>query len=114
MAVAKVLGKHGRVLDLFYVSNCEQYFDFPENYRANILAQPSNEKALVLRSRPWREFLPGTRDPKGPIRYTFTYQPLRTFQQWMQHPKVTRLYDMISRDRIVGKAVSFTKAPPQQ
>jgi hypothetical protein len=113
LAISKALEAHGEVLSIYYVSNCEQYFPFTENYRKNIIEMPANAQSLVLRTRPWREFLEGTRKPEGPLRYTYTYQPMPILQDWMKNKRIQKIYDMIPRERILGKAVPFNKPAPK-
>src|ERR1043166_1002808 len=53
-AIAAASKKAKLPVRVMYLSNAEQYFTYSDDYRANILAQPFDEKSLVLRTMSWQ------------------------------------------------------------
>ena len=110
-AIAEVLRKNGYVLTIAYVSNAEQYFEFGPSYRANMMGFPVDERSVVLRTRSWKEYAPGTREPTGKSRYTYQIQTFNNLAAWLREATTKDLYDMIPRDRTQGTSVHFTDWP---
>lgn len=81
--IAKVLKDHQLSLGLVYLSNAEQYFDFTPQFRRNIIDQPFDEKALILRTRPWEKL----GYPEGG-RYHYNVQNAQNFAEWMKVHRV--------------------------
>ena len=80
---ARSVGLPVRVL---YLSNAEKYFDYNAGFREAMLAQPFDEKSVVLRTAGgW-----GKRDPEkdpDPL-YIFLVQKGLDFQAWLRNKKV--------------------------
>ncbi len=51
--LAAALKKHDLTLGLLYTSNAEQYFPFSPEFRRNVISLPKDDKAMVLRTRPY-------------------------------------------------------------
>ena len=94
--IADRLRLQNRKLGLLYLSNCEQYFaELPPAYRANIVRLPTDERSLVLRTRPWLEKLDRSGADKsmprtcancktrGRLNYTYMYQTIEYFKTWL-------------------------------
>jgi len=98
-------------LRTLYISNCEQYFSFGDDYRQNIAVQHTDDRSLILRTRPWRRRSKVDAEQLGPIQYTFMAQDFPTMRAWMQNKKIKKLYDMIHRHRVPTKMVRLTRLP---
>jgi hypothetical protein len=109
--LAKVMKRFNRPLRTLYISNCEQYFSFADDYRKNIAVQHTDERSLILRTRPWRRRIKGEAEQMGPIQYTFMTQDFPTMRAWMRNKKTKKLYDMIQRHRVPTKLVRLTRLP---
>ena len=81
-AFAKQSGLPVRVV---YLSNAEDYFSFStRHYRANMLAQPFDDKSVILRTRPY----------KG-SEYEYVVQPALSFQAWLKEGKVASMCELV-------------------
>jgi len=109
--LAKVMRQFNRPLRVLYISNCEQYFSFSDDYRENIRVQPTDGRSLILRTRPWRRRHKENREMFGPIQYTFMAQSFPAMRMWMAKPKVKKLYDMILRHRDPKNMVHLDRLP---
>jgi hypothetical protein len=70
-----------KTVRVFYISNCESYFEFKRQYRKNMLAIPTDDKSVILRTRAWR---PWSRDGKTPVHYNYFTQSYQTFRAWLR------------------------------
>jgi hypothetical protein len=93
----------GQTLDVIYLSNAEQYFDFKQPFRDNFLSIPIDETSLVLRTSPRNG---------GKGQYRYETQRTVDFQAWLKDPKIKRIRQ-IRRHRKPGpkKDTSFFGAP---
>lgn len=76
-----------------YTSNAEEYklfWPFPEQYRKNIYAMPTNEKSVMIRTVsfyqrqfPWAE---GS-DILVPLGFHYSVQKMDDFKAWLRHPE---------------------------
>ena len=127
--IADRLRLQNRKLGLLYLSNCEQYFaELPPAYRANIVRLPTDERSLVLRTRPWLEKLDrsGTDrsmprtcancKTRGRLNYTYMYQTIEHFKTWLGHPNTDSLWRMVSkrRTRIKKRAYHLKRLPSKR
>ena len=85
--LASVLEAHGLRIEVLYLSNIEQYLAYRKPFRANMLALPLAEDALVLRT------LPGK-----PAGFHYFLQSGDDFLAWMRESRGSTVY------RMVGKA----------
>ena len=81
--IARALADHQLVLGIVYLSNAEQYFDFTPEFRRNIIAQPFDERSVVLRTRPWDEL----GFPEGGS-YHYNVQAAGNFREWLETHRV--------------------------
>ena len=72
---------------------------------------PVAEDSLLLRTRVWREFLPGTRKAQGPQHYTYIYQRMNNFNDWLADRRVTNVHKIIKRPRINDRPIFFESRP---
>lgn len=79
--IARALNTLKKTVRVFYISNCESYFEFKRQYRKNMLAIPTDDKSVILRTRAWR---PWTRDGKAPIQYNYFTQSYALFRDWLK------------------------------
>ena len=110
---AESLGVPIRVL---YTSNAEEYFNFPESYRKNILALPFDDKSVVIRTMTsgTRQFLGYPEGEKFPENYPFHYnvQPMSVFRKWMTVPQKYRVVEMLRHTHQIQKGLSRMEAGP--
>ena len=109
--IGDILKKHKIPVKVAYISNCEQYFEYTEDFRTNMRRLPIEDDSLVLRARVWREYLPGTKTPKGKQHYTFIYQPIKNFLVWLEQSRITDVKKMIRFPRINDRPVHFKRLP---
>ena len=109
--LAKVMKQFNRPLRTLYISNCEQYFSFGDDYRQNIAVQHPDERSLILRTRPWRKRSKEETDQLAPIQYTFMTQDFPTMRAWMNNKKTKKLYDMIHYHKVPNRLVRLTRLP---
>jgi hypothetical protein len=109
--LANVMKQFNRPLRTLYISNCEQYFSFGDDYRQNIAVQHTDERSLILRTRPWRRRSKKETDQLAPIQYTFMTQDFPTMRAWMNNKKTKKLYDMIHYHKVPNRLVRLTRLP---
>ncbi len=95
LSISKALESVGLTVGLLYTSNAEQYFDFTPEYRRNVAALPSDEKSLVLRTRP----NPKLGVPEGG-EYHYNVQPLANLQQWLKVSRAKKVSWLLFRNRV--------------
>lgn len=115
-AIAASAKKLNVTIRVLYPSNAEDYFNFPANYRKNILSLPTDEKSLVVRtvSAGAKEFgFPdGEKYPDHPLHYNI--QPFSNFNLWMKvKSKLTVRSFMVHRKPLEKGFSSFVKTPQQ-
>ena len=82
LSIGEALKKLDQKLDLIYLSNAEQYFEFDEVYRENFREIPVDDASLVLRTAPRN---------KGRGYYRYETQRTVDFQAWLALPKITKV-----------------------
>jgi hypothetical protein len=90
---------------LLYLSNVEQYFDYSVGMGRNILAQPVDDKSLVLRTFFKHE------DP--PDQYRYYLQATADMQAWLGRAKVTSLVQMLQSASPVPKGKAWVIPAPK-
>ncbi|MCB1175735.1 MAG: hypothetical protein KDK39_19325 [Leptospiraceae bacterium] len=106
-AIAKKSAELKLPVRLLYLSNAEDYFDFPEDMRRNFKALPVDQKSVVIRTisvgAQSLGFPPGEKFPEaGPLHYNV--QSLPVFQQWMNYYPKKRLRVM---HMLINKGADF-------
>ena len=97
-AAAKKAGVPVRVV---YMSNAPQYFDFDDQFRANIAALPMDEKSWFVHTLTRGAF--GYADGY----YHYNVQPGLNFQRWMAETKLKKLTQIL-KYRTVTKTDGFS------
>ena len=90
--IAEASKKLGIPVRVFYLSNCEQYFFYEEQYRANIQALPTDAKTLFLRAFAWAS------NPDyglADTRYHYNWQSAENFKDWMANSKANKVGKML-------------------
>ncbi len=89
------IGDVSRELDVpirvFYLSNAEDYWDYPDQFRANFQSLHFDENSLILRTN-------ASKRRNGDYRYCM--QPALNFQQWLQQDYVDNVDDIWIQPRI--------------
>jgi hypothetical protein len=103
--LGEALVKLGHTLDVIYLSNAEQYFDFKQPFRDNFLNLPVDDASLVLRTSPRNG---------GKGQYRYETQRTVDFQAWLRRPTTKRV-KQIRRHRLPGpeKDTTTFPAPPE-
>lgn len=92
LTAAAAMRKLGVPLRTLYLSNAEKYFDYGPNFRANIAAQPFDEKSLILRTR----HSPRMGAVKGDV-YHYNTQAGANFVAWMADSPVSTSLALLNR-----------------
>lgn len=102
LAIGKALTSLGHEMDIIYLSNAEQYFEFDDLYRQNFFALPVDDASLVLRTSPLN------RDG------LYRYQSQRTvdFQAWLRRPKITRVKQIRLHRKLGWKTDTYVLPGP--
>lgn len=89
------VGDVGRQLDVpirvFYLSNAEDYWRYPQEFRDNFQALHFDERSLILRTN-------AAKRTNGDYRYNS--QTALSFQQWLRQEDVRRISDIWQREYI--------------
>ncbi len=103
-------------VNVLYLSNAEQYFEYGPSFRRNVIDLPFGERAVVLRTLGWsgHGFVEGEE-------YHYNVQPARNFALWMRVRRVPSAGLMLSKKRrtkIPGSSVldhepEPSKRPPE-
>lgn len=103
---------------IFYTSNAEEYFRYPENFRKNILALPTDSKGLLIRT-----MTSGTKHTFGfpdgekyPDEYPFHYniQPLENLKKWMSFQMYLSIISIMKGRTPLEKGFSILNKTPQE
>jgi hypothetical protein len=103
---------------VLYMSNAEEYFRYPENFRKNLQAIPTDSKGLVIRT-----MTSGTKNTFGfpdgekyPDTYPFHYnlQPLENLKLWMGFRAYISSVAMLQKRTTLEKGFSILTATPQE
>ena len=81
----------GVPIRVFYLSNAETYWDYPDQYRANMAAQYFDSRSLILRTD-------GSHNVNGDYRYGV--QPAANYLDWLRNPAVENIRDIWRRPRV--------------
>ena len=76
--IGEAVAKLGHTVDVIYLSNAEQYFNFDDVYRENFLTLPIDKTSVVLRTTPKNQ---------GGL-YRYETQTTADFQAWLRLPKI--------------------------
>lgn len=91
----RAVGDVGRQLEVpirvFYLSNAEDYWRYPQEFRDNFQALHFDERSLILRTN-------AAKRTNGDYRYNS--QTALSFQQWLQREDVRRISDIWQREYI--------------
>ena len=89
------IGDISREIDVpirvFYLSNAEDYWDYPDQFRTNFQSLHFDEQSLILRTN-------ASKRRNGDYRYCS--QPALNFQQWLQQDYVENIDDIWIQPRI--------------
>ncbi len=101
-----------------YTSNAEEYFLFPPNFRNNIIALPTDEKSLLVRTvtNAARSYLGFPDGEKYPEEFPFHYnlQPLENLKKWMSLSSPLKVAHMIRFGKTLEKGFSFMDKTPEE
>ena len=92
LTAATAMRKLGVPLRTLYLSNAEKYFDYGPNFRANIVAQPFDEKSLILRTR----HSPRMGAVEGDV-YHYNTQTGANFVAWMRDSSIQTSFALLKR-----------------
>lgn len=118
----KEIAKKSRELEIplriLYMSNAEEYFKFPPNFRENIIAQFVDEKSLVVRTSTAgsKSVMGYPEGEKFPDEYPFHYniQPILNFQEYMKLNKDFKLLHMIRHATRLDTGYSIMEKSPEE
>ena len=93
------IGDVSREIDVpirvFYLSNAEDYWDYPDQFRANFQSLHFDDRSLILRTN-------ASKRRNGDYRYCS--QPALNFQQWLQQDYVENIDDIWVQPRVENEA----------
>jgi hypothetical protein len=92
LTAASAMRKLGVPLRTLYLSNAEKYFDYSPAFRANIIAQPFDEKSLILRTR----HSPRMGAVEGDV-YHYNTQTGANFVAWMTDSTIQTSFALLKR-----------------
>ena len=92
LTAAEAMRKLGVPLRTLYLSNAEKYFDYSPDFRANIIAQPFDEKSLILRTR----HSPRMGAVEGDV-YHYNTQTGANFIAWMRDSSIQTSFALLKR-----------------
>ena len=84
-SIANAMNQLGATLQALYLSNAEQYWNYSDQFKKNMLALPFAKDGIVMRTR---ATYPRNSD------YRYSIQPASIFQIWMAHPKTRAVKPM--------------------
>ena len=92
LTAAAAMRKLGVPLRTLYLSNAEKYFDYSPDFRANIIAQPFDDKSLILRTR----HSPRMGAVEGDV-YHYNTQTGANFVAWMRDSTIPTSFALLKR-----------------
>ena len=93
VGIGKAARELGVPIRVLYLSNAQEYWAYPDQFRANIAALPFDERSRVLHTlSTWST----NKD------YRYVLQPGQNFAAWMTHDWVRKVYYMIPRRELEG------------
>jgi hypothetical protein len=107
--IGEACKKLGLEIKVLYLSNTQQYFDYTDDFKQNILALPLAEDSVVLHTagmkKPW--------SPDGLYEHVLHSGP--NFRLWMQDKRTRRVWRVIAaRDVNQETGLSTVTATPQE
>jgi hypothetical protein len=115
LEISKRVEKLGLTINVFYTSNAEEYFKFPQNYRENIKSFPISDKSIVIRTITAGARSMGFPDgEKFPDTFPFhyNYQSLKNFKKWMDYPKEFNIPFLLKYRTNIEKGFSTIEQDP--
>ncbi|MDX9719906.1 MAG: hypothetical protein RBU37_04100 [Myxococcota bacterium] len=91
--IGKSATELGVPIRVLYLSNAEQYWNYTEQFKSNMLCLPFDEKTVVLRTSATK---PVNKD------YRYHVQAGDVFRAWLEHPKTTGVRNLAKRVRVDG------------
>jgi len=88
--IAAAADELGLPVQVLYLSNAEEYYDYTSQYRANIKALPTSEGSVVLRTIYNKDWV------HADALWNYQVQPLRDYQARLEDSKNTRRNRMLS------------------
>ena len=90
--LAAALRGAGLTLRVLYISNCEMYFKYNNQYRRNMRRLPTDDRTVVLRTRAFREW---ARGGKGKLHYAYITQTHDNFRGWLADRRVKSMRQIV-------------------
>ncbi len=85
--------KLGAPMRVIYMSNAQEYWKYPQEFRDNAASWNVDERSVVLHTlSTWSK----NKD------YRYVIQPAANFQAWMAEPWVKKVYSMVPRRKLKG------------
>ena len=118
MSIASAANKMNCPIRILYMSNAEEYFRYPENFRNSVQSIPSDSKSLVIRT-----MTSGTKStlgyPEGekyPDTYPFHYnlQPIDNLKLWMKFRAYISSVAMLQKRTTLEKGFSILTVTPEE
>lgn len=116
--ISKIATEMDIPIRIVYTSNAEEYFRFPEEYRQNILALPTDEKSYHVRtfSTGAKSALGFPEGEKYPDQYPFHYnlQKIENLKEWMRFRAFLTPITLMKGRREISKGFSIQESTPVQ
>ncbi len=87
-SIADSLNKLNAKVTVLYLSNAEQYWDYPPEFKENMLSLPYDDKAIVMRTF-------ASYPQNGDYRYSI--QPANIFKSWMERKRCKTVKQMLRK-----------------
>lgn len=114
--ISKIASEMNLPIRAVYTSNAEDYFRFPEEYRQNILALPSDESSYHIRtiSKGVKSVLGHPDGEKYPEEYPFHYnlQKIENFKEWMRFRAFLTPVSILKGRKEISKGFSIQESTP--
>lgn len=94
LAVAEVARTNGLPMRTMYFSNAEQYFEYEAQFTANIVAQPYDDRSIIIHTRQYSGW-----DFAEDDDYHYALQPGANFVAWLLSGDATDFLQMARRAR---------------
>ncbi|EQA34752.1 hypothetical protein LEP1GSC047_1577 [Leptospira inadai serovar Lyme str. 10] len=114
--ISEAMSKVGLPFRVVYLSNAEEYFSYPPDFRENIISLPTDKKGILLRTIQNRAkdvygFPDGEKYPtKFPLHYNV--QPLFSFRLWMELDRRLFITQMLEYREPLEKGFSRLSISP--
>jgi hypothetical protein len=92
--LAQAADAHGLPMRTMYFSNAEQYFEYGEQFTANIVAQPFDDRSYVVHTRQYSGW-----DFVEDDDYHYALQPGASFVEWLESGRADDFLSMARRAR---------------